>query len=95
MTHEELKKIALQDKAVKQEYDNLELEFKLLKQIIEARKRLGLSQADIADLMQTKQASISRLESSLSSGTHSPSIATLKKYAKAMGYNLDIKLTPL
>ena len=95
MTHDELKKIALQDKAVKQEYDNLELEFKLLKQIIEARKRLGLSQADIAELMQTKQASISRLESSLSSGTHSPSIATLKKYANAMGYNLDIKLTPL
>ena len=95
MTHEELKKTALKNKKVKQEYDKLELEFKILNQIIEARKKLGLSQADIANLMNTKQASISRLESSLSSGSHSPSIATLKKYANAIGYKLDINLKPL
>ncbi len=42
--------------------------------------------------MGTKAPAIIRLESSLSSGKHSPSIATLKKYAEALGCHLEIKL---
>ena len=42
--------------------------------------------------MGTKPPAITRLESSLSSGRHSPSIATLKKYAKAVDCHLEIKL---
>jgi len=34
---------------------------------------------------------ISDNESSLTSGRHSPSIATLKKYAEAVGCHLEIK----
>jgi hypothetical protein len=34
---------------------------------------------------------VSRLESALISGKHSPSIATLKRYAEAMGKRLDIR----
>ncbi|PIE03550.1 MAG: transcriptional regulator, partial [Acidobacteria bacterium] len=35
---------------------------------------------------------ITRLESSLGNGKHSPSLATLKKYANALGCRLEIKL---
>ena len=42
--------------------------------------------------MGTKPPAITRLESSLTSGKHSPSLATLKKYAQALGYHLEIRL---
>ena len=91
MNHDELKKQALKNKKVKEEYDALEPEFSLLKQILKARSKTGLSQADIAKRMGTKAPAITRLESSLTSGQHSPSIATLKKYAAALDCRLEIK----
>ena len=92
MTHSELKEKALKRKSVKLEYDALEPEFSLLRELLHARQKAGLSQADIAELMGTKAPAITRLESSLTNGKHSPSIATLKKYAEALGCHLQIKL---
>ena len=92
MTHEELKKKALQNQNVLNEYQELELEFQLLKEMLHARKEAGLNQSQVATLMGTKQAAITRLESALSSGSISPSLSTLKKYAQAVGCHLDIKL---
>jgi len=91
MKHDDFKKQALKNKKVKEEYDALEPEFSLLKQILKARNKTGLSQADIAERMGTKPPAITRLESSLTSGQHSPSIATLKKYAAALDCRLEIK----
>ncbi|MEL6353617.1 MAG: hypothetical protein AAFR58_17975 [Cyanobacteria bacterium J06627_28] len=42
--------------------------------------------------MGTKAPAVTRLESSLGSGKHSPSIATLQKYTQAVGCELQIKL---
>ena len=42
--------------------------------------------------MGTKAPAITRLESSLSSGKHSPSLATLQRYANAVGCELKVKL---
>jgi ribosome-binding protein aMBF1 (putative translation factor) len=92
MTHSELREKALKRKNVKLEYDALEPEFSLLRELLKARQKAGLSQADIAELMGTKAPAITRLESSLTNGKHSPSIATLKKYAEALGCHLQIKL---
>ena len=92
MTHQELKAKILSNNSVKEEYDALDLEFSLLREMLIARKKTGLSQAEVAKRMGTKAPSITRLESSLTSGKHSPSISTIKKYAKALGYNLKIKL---
>ena len=92
MTHDELKNIALKKPAVQKEYKALEPEFTLLKEMLRARKKVGLSQAQIAERMGTKSPSITRLESSLSSGKHSPSLATIKKYAEALGCHLEIKI---
>ena len=92
MTHSELKEKALQKKGVKAAYDALEPEFTLLRELLKARQRAGMSQADIAKKMGTKPPAVTRLESSLTSGKHSPSISTLKKYAHALGCRLEIKL---
>lgn len=92
MKHSELKEKALNKKNVRTIYEALEPEFSLLHELLNARQKAGVSQAEIAMLMGTKAPAITRLESSLSSGKHSPSIATLKKYANALGCHLEIKL---
>lgn len=92
MNHSELKEKALKKKNVRAIYEALEPEFSLLRELLNARQKAGVSQAEIATLMGTKAPAITRLESSLSSGKHSPSIATLKKYANALGCHLEIKL---
>lgn len=91
MKHIELKKAALKRAEVKAEYDALGPEFELLRQMLSARTQAGMSQADVAQRMGTQAPAITRLESSLSSGKHSPSIDTLKRYAKAVGCELQIK----
>jgi len=92
MKHSELKKKALKKKNVRAAYEALEPEFSLLRELLKARQKAGLSQAEIAERMGTKAPAVTRLESSLTSGKHSPSIATLKKYAQALGCHLEIKL---
>ena len=92
MTHAELKRAALQDDAVRQEYDNLTPEFSLLREMLKARKEAGLSQADVAERMGTKAPAVTRLEASLTNGKHSPSVDTLRKYAEAVGCRLEIHL---
>lgn len=92
MNHSELKEKALENKIVRDAYDALEPEFSLLHEILRARQDAGLSQAEIAEKMGTKAPAVTRLESSLSSGKHSPSLSTLKKYADALNCHLEIKL---
>jgi len=92
MNHKQLKEKALSNELVREEYESLKPEFNLLREMLKARQDAGLSQADIADRMGTKAPAITRLESSLTSGRHSPSIATLKKYAEAVNCHLEIKL---
>jgi len=91
MKHSELKEKALKRKSVNEKYKSLEPEFALLKEMLIARQKVGLSQAEIAQKMGTKPPAITRLESSLTSGKHSPSLLTLKKYAEALGYHLEIR----
>ncbi len=92
MNHSELKEKALENKTLRDAYDALEPEFSLLHEILRARQDAGLSQAEIAEKMGTKAPAVTRLESSLSSGKHSPSLSTLKKYADALNCHLEIKL---
>ena len=92
MNHNQLKKKALKNESVRKEYESLQPEFDLLRDMLKARQDEGLSQADIAERMGTKPPAITRLESSLTTGRHSPSIATLKKYAEAVNCHLEIKL---
>jgi predicted transcriptional regulator len=76
--------------AVKQAYEELDEEFAFLAEVLKARQKAGLTQAEVAEKIGTTQSAIARLESI--SGTHSPSVNTLQKYAKALGYRLQIRL---
>ena len=91
MNHSEFRTEALSNPKVKAAYDEMAPEFALLRQMLKARQKAGLSQADVAVRMGTKAPAITRLESSLGNGKHSPSIATLQKYASAVGCELQIK----
>jgi len=94
LSHNDLVKKMLENPSVKKEYDALESEFALLTEMIKARRLAGLSQKEIAQRMGTKQTAIARLESSSGKVKHSPSLATLQRYAKAIGCRLDIKFIP-
>lgn len=94
MNHSELKAKILTNPEAKAIYDSMEPEFALLRQMLQARKNAGLTQAEVAERMGTKAPAITRLESSLGSGKHSPSIVTLQKYAQAVGCELQVKFVP-
>jgi DNA-binding XRE family transcriptional regulator len=72
-------------------YENLEEEYAIVREMLVARSKSGLTQEVVARLMGTSKSAVSRLEST---GKHSPSLATLKKYAKAVGCQLEVKLVP-
>ena len=72
-------------------YDALALEYQLASQMLSARSRAGLTQDAVAELMGTTKSAISRLESA---GKHAPSLATLKRYALAVGCELEVRLVP-
>jgi DNA-binding XRE family transcriptional regulator len=75
----------------KNAYDALELEYGVASQMLKARSRAGLTQDIVAERMGTTKSAISRLESA---GKHAPSLATLKRYARAVGCELQVKLVP-
>ena len=81
---------ALRRRAVRDAYDGLEDEFAFLDEVLKARARAGLTQAEVAKKVGTTQSAIARLESG--ARKHSPSIATLQRYARALGYRVQIKL---
>lgn len=70
----DLHKKWMQDPEYRREYEKLEGEFSLTAAMIEARSRAGLTQAEVAQRMQTTQAVIARLEG----GGTRPSTRTLE-----------------
>jgi DNA-binding XRE family transcriptional regulator len=72
-------------------YEALEPEYQLANQMLKARSRAGLTQDAVAEIMGTTKSAISRLEAA---GKHAPSISTLRRYAEAVGCDLQVKLVP-
>jgi len=72
-------------------YEALEVEYALAHEMLAARARAGLTQEAVAGRMGTTKSAISRLESA---GKHAPSVASLKRYAAAVGCTLKIELVP-
>jgi len=75
---------------VNKAYDDLAEEFAFLDEVLKARAESGPTQAEVAARVGTTQSAIARLESA--APKHSPSIATLLRYAKALGYKLEVRL---
>jgi transcriptional regulator with XRE-family HTH domain len=84
----------LRQPAVKAEYDAQAEEFALLDELLRARQKAGMTQAEVAARMGTKTPAVARLEAGGGSKRHSPSVATLRKYANAVGCRLEIRLRP-
>jgi len=77
----------LKDPKFKAEYDRLEPEFALARELIGARLKAKLTQAQVARRMGTSQSAVARIESG-----RTPSLTSLRKYARAVGRKVEIRL---
>jgi DNA-binding XRE family transcriptional regulator len=66
-------------------------EYGLVHELLAARANAGLTQEQVAESMGTTKSAVSRLEAV---GRHSPSVSTLKRYAEAVGCEVEIRLVP-
>ncbi|TAK46313.1 MAG: XRE family transcriptional regulator [Betaproteobacteria bacterium] len=88
-THNQLVRTLLRRPGVRAEVERIEREEAvLLDALLKARQEAGLTQAQVAERMGTHAPAVARLERSLATGRHSPSIATLRRYVKACGKRL-------
>lgn len=83
---EKTKADLLKDPEFRQEYEKLEPEFQIARQIIGARIRQKMTQKDLAEKIGTGQAVISRLEGM----NAKPSISLLTRVAQALKTEINI-----
>lgn len=91
-THKQMVDEWKRDHEFRKAYDDLETEYDLLRSLLSARKKAGMTQADVAKKMGVKTPAVTRLETALSQKKHSPTVSTLKRYAHAVGRRLKINL---
>jgi DNA-binding XRE family transcriptional regulator len=93
-THDQIVAKLMKRPGVRSEVERIEREEGvLLDLLLKARHDAGLTQAQVAERMGTHPPAIARLEKSLATGKHSPSLSTLRKYAQACGKALELKLS--
>jgi ribosome-binding protein aMBF1 (putative translation factor) len=80
----------LQNPEFRAAYDAEDKRIELVLQIIKLRQQRGMTQADLAKAIGTRQANVSRLERFDANLT----LVTLEKVAQALGANLRIDLEP-
>ena len=90
MNWKEHKKQLMRNPEFREQYEALAPEYKLAAAVIRLRLARGLTQAQLADLLNTRQESIARLES----GSSLPSLSTVRKVADALDADLEINLRP-
>ncbi len=76
----------------REEWGKLDPEFVLIESILRAREKAGLTQAELARRVGTKQPALSRLERG---GFRTATVDTLKRIAHALDSELVITLQPL
>lgn len=85
---QEIKKEILVDKETKKKYDNLEVEYQILGDIVRLRNQKKITQKELAVKIGTTQSALSRFEM----GEVNPSLDFLKKVAGALGRKLVVRL---
>lgn len=91
-THDQLVSKLMRRPGVRKEVESIEREEgALLDLLLKARHEAGLTQAQVAERMGTQPPAVARLERALATGRHSPSLATLRKYAHACGKELVLQ----
>ena len=84
--YEEFEAELLRRPGVRKEYDALRPKYNIIRAIIERRNQLQISQAQLAEIIGTKQPAISRLEN----GAYNTTLSTFFKVADAL--DLDVSL---
>lgn len=80
----------LKNPAFKAESDALDDEFIIIQAMIDARKKSGLTQKQLAERTGIAQSDISKLEN----GNANPSLRTLKRLAAGMGMKIKVEFLP-
>ena len=87
MNWETHRKILMKDPQVRKAWEKTRLEYEIARALIKARIERGLTQADIAKRMHTKQSVISRVENARTI----PSLAFLKRLAEVLNASLQVQ----
>ena len=87
MTWEEFEKKLFKQPGFKEVVEETRLEYEIARALIKARIEKGLTQAEVARRMNTKQSVISRVENA---GTM-PSLAFLKRLAEVLNASLEVQ----
>lgn len=81
----------LKNPEFKEEWDELEPEYQIIKAMLSSRAEKSMTQKQLADITGISQADISRLEN----GNANPSLRTLVRLADGMGMKLKLEFVPV
>ena len=84
---DKVKKEILKDPEVKKYYDDMEVEYRVISDLIRLRKTEKINQEQLAKRMGTTQSALSRFEA----GGTNVSMEFLKRMAKALDKKLEIR----
>jgi len=87
MTWEEFEKKLFKQPGFKEAAEETRLEYEIARALIKVRIEKGLTQAEVARLMNTKQSVISRVENARTT----PSLAFLKRLAEVLNASLKVQ----
>ena len=88
ITLAEMKARFLQDPGAAEAWAEADVEYSVIEAMIRARAEAGLTQEALAERMGTTQSAVARLEG----GRVSPTVETLRRYAKAVGKRLKVEM---
>lgn len=80
---------SLRDPKLKKEYDALKPKYDLIRAILDARIKDGVTQKELARRAGTTQSAIARFEA----GTGNPTLEFLSRVSSAVGARLEVKLS--
>ena len=80
----------MKDAAFRKEWEALQPEMAIVKAMLDARKKTGMTQKELSEKTGIAQADISRLET----GNANPSLKTLQRLAEGMGMTLKLEFIP-
>ena len=90
--YDEMLKAELKDPKFLKEYEALEEEFEVAKQVIDLRLKKGLTQKELADKVNTSQSCIARLESG---SYRNLSLSFLRRVGEELGVRPHVKFERL
>ena len=85
-------KLLKQNPSLKEEFEKADQAWDIAFQVYDLRKKAGLTQKELAELVHTRQSNISRIEDADYTGY---TWKTLEKITKALKARLQIKIVPI